>query len=77
MNLINHWIDGKPHGGSPERTGPVFDPATGKQTAEVAFATTGEVDAAVASAADRRRSLNWRRDACGGPHGGSSSAGVS
>lgn len=50
MRTINHWIAGKAWAESPERTGPVFDPASGEQTAEVAMATLVEVDAAVESA---------------------------
>jgi malonate-semialdehyde dehydrogenase (acetylating) / methylmalonate-semialdehyde dehydrogenase len=51
MQLLTHWIDGKnvPTNGS--RTGPVYDPATGKKTGEVAFADQSVVDAAVRSAA--------------------------
>ncbi len=52
MELIQHWIDGKLHVAAPERTGPVFNPATGDQTAEVAFASTQDVDLAVQSAKD-------------------------
>ncbi|MGL1260169.1 aldehyde dehydrogenase family protein, partial [Vibrio parahaemolyticus] len=33
-----------------ERTGDVFDPATGRVQAQVAFATTAEVDEAIAAA---------------------------
>ena len=50
MKLINHWINGKPWDGTPERTGPVFDPASGQIQAEVAFATGDVVDEAVAAA---------------------------
>jgi malonate-semialdehyde dehydrogenase (acetylating)/methylmalonate-semialdehyde dehydrogenase len=50
MRLITHWIDGASRVETPSRTGPVYDPATGAQTAEVAFADTADVDAAVASA---------------------------
>ena len=50
MKLITHWIDGGPHPEAPARTGAVFDPAEGTQTAEVAFAQQAEVDAAVAAA---------------------------
>ncbi len=50
MKQINHWIDGSVATGSSSRSGPVFDPATGGQTAEVALASTADVDAAVASA---------------------------
>ncbi len=52
MKLIQHWIGGKPHQATPERTGPVFNPATGEQQAEVAFASTAEVDLAVKTAKD-------------------------
>ncbi|MEO2169503.1 MAG: CoA-acylating methylmalonate-semialdehyde dehydrogenase [bacterium] len=47
---ISHWIDGKPQDGQSGRTGPVFDPATGKERARVAFASAEEVDKAVAIA---------------------------
>ncbi|MEA2058841.1 MAG: CoA-acylating methylmalonate-semialdehyde dehydrogenase [Actinomycetota bacterium] len=50
MQLINHWIDGKAQAGIPERTGPVFNPATGEQSAEVAFADADLVNTAVESA---------------------------
>jgi malonate-semialdehyde dehydrogenase (acetylating)/methylmalonate-semialdehyde dehydrogenase len=52
MKLIQHWINGKPHDGTPERTGPVYDPASGKQQAEVAFAMPAEVDLAVQAAVE-------------------------
>ena len=29
MSRITHWIDGKPWGGVAERSGKVYDPATG------------------------------------------------
>ncbi len=50
MNRIGHWIDGGPVAGSSGRGGPVFNPATGVQTATVDFASAAEVDAAVESA---------------------------
>ncbi len=52
MKLITHWINGKPWDGTPERTGPVYDPARGVQQAEVAFASPQVVDEAVAAARD-------------------------
>jgi malonate-semialdehyde dehydrogenase (acetylating)/methylmalonate-semialdehyde dehydrogenase len=52
MKLIQHWIDGKPHTAAPERTGPVFDPATGHQAAGVALASIQEVDLAIQAAKD-------------------------
>lgn len=50
MKAIGHWVNGKPTGSSPERSGPVFNPATGEQQAEVAFASPADVDAAVSAA---------------------------
>ena len=48
--LITHWIDGKPDPRAAERTGDVWNPATGEVQAKVAFATPGIVDDAVESA---------------------------
>ena len=50
MRQIGHWIDGGPSAGTSGRTGPVFDPAAGEQSAEVALASLEEVEEAVASA---------------------------
>jgi malonate-semialdehyde dehydrogenase (acetylating)/methylmalonate-semialdehyde dehydrogenase len=50
MKRINHWIDGRIVEGASGRTGPVWDPASGTQQAEVAFASAAEVDAAVDAA---------------------------
>jgi malonate-semialdehyde dehydrogenase (acetylating) / methylmalonate-semialdehyde dehydrogenase len=58
VRVIGHWIDGGPAAGTSDRTGPVFDPATGQETAQVAFASPEEVDRAVASSA--RAALGWR-----------------
>ena len=52
---ISHWIDGKRRDGCSGHTGPVFDPATGQETARVAFASVEEVDSAVVTAAGERR----------------------
>jgi malonate-semialdehyde dehydrogenase (acetylating)/methylmalonate-semialdehyde dehydrogenase len=52
VERISHWIGGKGVPGESGRTGPVFDPATGQQTHEVDFASSEEVGAAVAAAAD-------------------------
>ena len=43
MHTIGHWIDGKATVGASERVGPVYDPATGVQTASVALASSDEV----------------------------------
>jgi malonate-semialdehyde dehydrogenase (acetylating) / methylmalonate-semialdehyde dehydrogenase len=50
MRTINHWINGRTVDTQPERTGAVYDPATGQQTAQVAYATGEDVDAAVQAA---------------------------
>ena len=49
MQSIEHLIDGGTVAGTSGITKPVFNPATGEQTAELSMATVGEVDAAVAS----------------------------
>jgi malonate-semialdehyde dehydrogenase (acetylating) / methylmalonate-semialdehyde dehydrogenase len=56
---IGHWIDGKPTDRASGRTGPVFNPATGEQTGDVALASRTDVDAAVASATAAAK--EWRR----------------
>jgi malonate-semialdehyde dehydrogenase (acetylating) / methylmalonate-semialdehyde dehydrogenase len=58
VRRISHWIDGKPWAGVSERTGEVFDPATGRLTGRVDFAAQSEVDEAVAAAA--RAFGSWR-----------------
>jgi len=50
LRTISHLIDGKPAAGTSTRTGPVYDPATGAQQAEVLLANAADVDDAVASA---------------------------
>jgi malonate-semialdehyde dehydrogenase (acetylating)/methylmalonate-semialdehyde dehydrogenase len=55
---ISHWIDGKHWAGVAERTGEVFDPATGEVRAHVDFAGAGQIADAVAAAA--RAFPGWR-----------------
>ncbi len=52
MDTIHHLIDGETVEGTSGRTSPVYNPATGAQTAELSLADVDEVDAAVAAAAD-------------------------
>ena len=52
MRTITHWIGAKPTTGTSNRTGPVWNPATGEQQAEVTLASTEDVDLAVRVAAD-------------------------
>lgn len=54
---IHHFIDGVSHCGASERSAPVFNPATGKQTGTVALATLADVDGAVQAA--RRALPKW------------------
>lgn len=50
LPVVPHWIDGAERAGASGRTAPVFDPALGVQTKDVALASTAEIDEAVASA---------------------------
>src|SRR6059058_1360981 len=56
---IPHWIGGRRVEGGSGRTGPVYNPATGRQTGAVDFATAAEVDAAVQAA--RQAFPGWRQ----------------
>jgi malonate-semialdehyde dehydrogenase (acetylating)/methylmalonate-semialdehyde dehydrogenase len=49
MSLIRHHVAGQETGAA-DRTGPVFNPATGQQQHDVAFATTAEVEEAIQAA---------------------------
>jgi malonate-semialdehyde dehydrogenase (acetylating)/methylmalonate-semialdehyde dehydrogenase len=50
LGHITHWINGERVAGTSGRSGPVYNPATGRQAAEVDFASVEEVSAAVAAA---------------------------
>lgn len=58
LTSIDHWISGTRTAGTSERTAPVYDPATGQQTGEVALASKVEVDDAVKTAVAAAQS--WR-----------------
>src|SRR5262249_39003757 len=58
ITRIPHWIGGRRVEGGSGRSGPVFNPATGRQTGAVDFATAEEVDVAVQSA--REAFSTWR-----------------
>jgi len=58
MRQIQHWIDGSLATGASSRVGPVFNPATGEQTGQVALANSDDVDTAVRSAKEAFES--WR-----------------
>jgi malonate-semialdehyde dehydrogenase (acetylating)/methylmalonate-semialdehyde dehydrogenase len=55
---IGHWIGGRPVTGGSGRSAPVFNPATGRQTASVDLASVQEVEAAVTAAAVAAK--EWR-----------------
>jgi malonate-semialdehyde dehydrogenase (acetylating)/methylmalonate-semialdehyde dehydrogenase len=59
MERIEHWIGGVSTAGTSGRVGPVFNPATGSQVAEVSLAGAGEVDVAVRGAEQAAR--EWRK----------------
>ena len=50
MKTIEHFVDGKSFKGNSKRTGKVFNPATGEQSAEVKLATTEDMNIAVENA---------------------------
>ena len=52
MRSLHHYIGGRTVEGRSGRDGPVFDPATGEQSATVAYASADETRAAIAAAAD-------------------------
>src|SRR5438132_13163490 len=58
VKRISHWIGGRLVAGTSGRSGPVYNPATGRQTGEVDFATVEEVDAAVQAA--KAAFTQWR-----------------
>ena len=58
MQNIHHLIDGESVGSTSGCYGPVFNPATGEQTGQVDFASTEEIDAAVASS--KKAFDEWR-----------------
>jgi malonate-semialdehyde dehydrogenase (acetylating)/methylmalonate-semialdehyde dehydrogenase len=50
MKDVGHWIEGRQVEGTSGRFGPIFDPAVGEQTGQVALASQDEVDRAVQAA---------------------------
>jgi malonate-semialdehyde dehydrogenase (acetylating)/methylmalonate-semialdehyde dehydrogenase len=58
VGRVHHWIGGKATPGTSGRSGPVYDPATGRLSREVDFASSEEVAAAVAAA--KRAFPGWR-----------------
>jgi len=50
MTQITHWINGAPDANKPERSGDIYNPATGKVTGTVAFGNAATVNSAVSAA---------------------------
>lgn len=50
MRTVPHWINGQEVAPASGNFGPVFDPSTGEQQAQVCLASTAEMDAAIATA---------------------------
>ena len=68
MQRIGHWIGGQAVAGTGERTSPVYDPASGTRTGEVALADGDEIDHVVRVASEAAASwgtspLSVRTDA--------------
>src|SRR5437899_889217 len=59
VKRVSHWIGGRLVTGESGRSGPVYNPATGRQTGEVDFATAEEVDQAVQAA--KAAFVSWRQ----------------
>ena len=58
MNSISHWINGSVYPEKSDKSGEIFNPATGKVSGSVAFADTVTVDKAVDSA--EKAFQDWR-----------------
>jgi malonate-semialdehyde dehydrogenase (acetylating)/methylmalonate-semialdehyde dehydrogenase len=58
MKHSTHWIGGKPWTGTAERSGDIYNPATGLVSGTVDFASAADVDAAVTAASAAWRT--WR-----------------
>jgi len=60
LPVVSHWIDNAEHASKSGRTAPVFDPALGVATKEVALANEAEITAAIASA--KKAFPGWRNE---------------
>jgi len=60
LPVVSHWIDNAEHVSKSGRTAPVFDPALGVATKEVALANEAEIAAAIASA--KKAFPAWRNE---------------
>src|SRR4051812_26229619 len=58
METVPHWINNRPSATSDERSGDVYNPATGEVVRKVAYSTPADVDAAVEAAS--KALVSWR-----------------
>ena len=58
MRTIPHWINGQEVELTSGNFGPVFNPATGEQQAQVGLASAAEMNAAIAN--DKAAFPSWR-----------------
>ena len=58
MNKVSHWVSGSLWDGVGSDTAPIFNPATGQQSAEVVLGGADDVNQAVAAAS--KAYLDWR-----------------
>ncbi len=49
--VVSHWSNGAPFAGESDRTAPVYDPATGKVTKNVALASEKDASGVISAAA--------------------------
>jgi malonate-semialdehyde dehydrogenase (acetylating) / methylmalonate-semialdehyde dehydrogenase len=59
LGRVSHWIGGRSVPGESGRSGPIYNPARGVQTKEVAFASVEEIDRAVQTA--KKAFETWRQ----------------
>ena len=57
MKIIEHFVNGKQYSGNSKRTSPVFDPATGEETAQVKLGNLKDLNQTVEKA---QKSLTLR-----------------
>ena len=63
LPFVDHWLDGAPARGDSDRSGIVYNPATGTPAARVRFASVSDVDRAIDGAV--RAFASWNRTALG------------
>ena len=57
MKTIEHFVNGKNYSGNSKRSSPIFNPATGEETARVQLGTTEDLNKAAEKA--KEAFINW------------------